>query len=75
MTESRGICIAPSGDYPLSLANIEELRRSLEIFKLSGKFVVAFDDTYTQSDYYLSSVADLIIVNPEGSVDWRGVGV
>ena len=70
-----GICIAPSGDYPLSLANIEELRTALEIFKLSGKFVVAFDDTYTQSDYYLSSVADLIIVNPEGSVDWRGVGM
>lgn len=71
----KGICIAPSGDYTLSLANIEELRHALEQFKLSGKFVVAFDDTYTQSEYYLSSVADTIIVNPEGSVDWRGVGI
>lgn len=71
----KGICIAPSGDYTLSLANIEELRHALERFKLSGKFVVAFDDTYTQSEYYLSSVADTIIVNPEGSVDWRGVGI
>ena len=71
----KGICIAPSGDYTLSLANIEELRHALEKFKLSGKFVVAFDDTYTQSEYYLSSVADTIIVNPEGSVDWRGVGI
>ena len=71
----KGICIAPSGDYTLSLANIEELRHALEQFKLSGKFVVAFDDTYTQSEYYLSSVADTIIVNPEGSVDWCGVGI
>ena len=71
----KGICIAPSGDYTISLANIEELRHALEQFKLSGKFVVAFDDTYTQSEYYLSSVADTIIVNPEGSVDWRGVGI
>jgi protease-4 len=71
----KGICIAPSGDYTLSLANIEELRHALEQFKLSGKFVVAFDDVYTQSEYYLSSVADTIIVNPEGSVDWRGVGI
>ena len=45
----KGICIAPSGDYPLSLANIEELRHALEKFKLSGKFVLAFDDVYTQS--------------------------
>lgn len=70
----KGICIAPSGDYALSLANIEELRHALELFKKSGKFVVAFDDVYTQSEYYLSSVADTIIVNPEGGVDWRGVG-
>ena len=71
----KGICIAPSGDYPLSLANIEELRHALEKFKLSGKFIVAFDDVYTQSDYYLSTVANTIIVNTEGSVDWRGVGI
>ena len=71
----KGICIAPSGDYPLSLANIEELRHALKQFKQSGKFIVAFDDTYTQSEYYLSTVADTIIVNPEGSLDWRGVGM
>ena len=70
----KGICISPSGNNGLSLANIEELRHALEKFKRSGKFIVAFDDIYTQSEYYLSSVADTIIVNPEGNVDWRGVG-
>ena len=71
----KGICISASGNNTLSVANIEELRHALKKFKLSGKFIVAFDDAYTQSDYYLSSVADTIIVNPEGSVDWRGVGI
>ena len=71
----KGICISASGNNTLSVANIEELRHALKKFKLSGKFIIAFDDAYTQSDYYLSSVADTIIVNPEGSVDWRGVGI
>lgn len=71
----KGICISASGDNTLSLANIEELRHALKQFKSSGKFIIAFDDAYTQSDYYLSSVADTIIVNPEGSVDWRGMGM
>ncbi|MBO7189487.1 MAG: signal peptide peptidase SppA [Alistipes sp.] len=71
----KGICISASGDNTLSLANIEELRHALKQFKRSGKFIVAFDDSYSQSEYYLSTVADTIIVNPEGSVDWRGVGM
>ena len=71
----KGICICLSGDNIPSLANIEELRHALKQFKRSGKFVVAFDDVYTQSEYYLSSIADRIIVNPEGSVEWRGVGI
>ena len=71
----KGICISASGDNIPSLANIEELRHALKKFKRSGKFIVAFDDVYTQSEYYLSSVADRVIVNPEGSVEWRGVGI
>lgn len=71
----KGICISASGDNIPSLANIEELRHALKQFKRSGKFIVAFDDVYTQSEYYLSSVADRVIVNPEGSVEWRGVGI
>ena len=71
----KGICISVGNSAAISLANIEELRIALEQFKLSGKFIVAFDDTYTQSDYYLSSVADKIILNPEGSLEWRGAGM
>ncbi len=71
----KGICISVGNSAAISLANIEELRIALEQFKLSGKFIVAFDDTYTQSDYYLSSVADKIILNPEGGLEWRGAGM
>lgn len=42
-------------------------------FKESGKFIVAYADTYTQSGYYLASVADKIAVNPQGSLDIHGL--
>ena len=70
----KGICIYSEGLGTISAANIEELRAALLRFKSSGKFVVAYDDTYSQSEYYLASVADQILINPEGSLDWRGVG-
>ena len=69
-----GICIKIDGMGTTNIANIEELRSAIERFKESGKFVVAYDDNYTQSDYYLASVADHIILQPEGSLEWRGVG-
>ena len=70
----KGICINVNGMGSVSAANIEELRSAVERFKASGKFVVAYDDSYTQSEYYLASVADHIILHPEGSLEWRGVG-
>lgn len=70
----KGICIKINGRGSVSAANIEELRRAIERFKLSGKFVVAYDDHYTQSEYYLASVADHVILHREGSLEWQGVG-
>ena len=70
----KGICIYCNGLGTISTANIEELRSSLLLFKSSGKFIVAYDDVYAQNEYYLASVADEILINPEGSLDWRGVG-
>ena len=70
----KGICIHCHGEGVVSVANIEELRFALERFKKSGKFVVAYDDNYTQSEYYLATAADKILLQPEGSLDWRGIG-
>lgn len=50
------------------------IRRAIEDFKTSGKFVVSYAIAYTQKDYYLASVADKIYVHPNGMVDFRGYG-
>lgn len=71
----KGICINCNGVGSVSPTNIEELRGALERFKESGKFVVAYDDMYTQSEYYLATAADQIILQPEGSLEWSGVGM
>jgi protease-4 len=71
----KGICIYCNGLGTISAANTEELRAALQKFKSSGKFIVAYDDTYTQNEYYLASVADEILINPEGSLDWHGLSI
>lgn len=68
-----GVCIYQNGVGTISATNIEELRQALLRFKQSGKFVVAYDDNFTQSEYYLASVADRISMTPEGSIEWRGM--
>lgn len=47
-------------------AILEELREALVEFKQSGKFIVAYNETYSQGGYYLASVADKIYMQPEG---------
>ncbi|MCD8029598.1 MAG: signal peptide peptidase SppA [Bacteroides sp.] len=54
-------------------ASLQEIRQALTDFKESGKFIVAYADYYTQRLYYLSSVADKVILNPKGSVEWQGM--
>ena len=67
-----GIYLNP-GWGAVSLANIEELRAALLRFKESGKFIVSYNEVYTQRDYYLCSVADKIYMNPEGGIMWQGM--
>jgi protease-4 len=54
-------------------ATVEEIRNALVDFKSSGKFIFAYADGYTQSSYYLASVADRIFLQPEGDFDFRGL--
>ncbi|MBQ8969538.1 MAG: signal peptide peptidase SppA [Bacteroidaceae bacterium] len=54
-------------------ATLQELRQALVDFKKSGKFIVAYSDTYSQAGYYISSVADKVMLNPEGVLDWHGL--
>ena len=56
-----------------SSASLEEIRGELESFKESGKFIVAYGDQYSQGLYYLATVADKVILNPQGSIGWHGL--
>lgn len=49
------------------------LRDALQDFRSSGKFVVSYANYYTQGAYYLASVADSVLLNPVGAVDFRGL--
>jgi protease-4 len=57
-----------------SFASLQEIRAALVDFKESGKFIYAYGDVYTQRLYYLSSVADKVMLNPQGAVEWKGLG-
>ena len=62
-----------AGAFSASGASLKEIRDQLVDFKESGKFIVAYSDVYTQGCYYLSSVADKLIMNPEGHLDLHGL--
>jgi protease-4 len=54
-------------------ASLKEIRNALLDFKKSGKFIVAYADNYMQKNYYLVSVADKILINPEGMLELKGL--
>lgn len=69
----KGIYLNFTGNGAIDYGNLEELRNGLLKFKESGKFIVAYNDVYSQPAYWLSSVADKVFINPEGFMDWRGM--
>lgn len=68
----KGIYLNVSGvnaGFPTAKA----IREAILDFKTSGKFVVAFSDVMSQKGYYINSAADEIYLNPQGSLDFRGL--
>lgn len=55
------------------IAQTQAIRKKLQEFKESGKFVYAYNDIYNQKNYYLSSVADSLFLNPVGAIDFKGL--
>ncbi len=53
-------------------ATLKEVRTALEKFRASGKKIIAYNVDMDKRDYYLSSVADRILINPMGSIDING---
>lgn len=54
-------------------ATIQEIRNALTDFKKSGKWIIAYGETFSQGGYYLASVANKMYINPEGAIDWHGI--
>jgi protease IV len=48
------------------LATLREVRAALQNFRQSGKPIYAYDADLSRKDYYLSSVANTIVLNPLG---------
>jgi len=69
----KGIYLNPM-DVQAGMATVEEIRSALKDFKTSGKFVYAYGEYLSQKAYYLVTVADSVMLNPQGSVDFRGLG-
>lgn len=55
------------------MAVIEEIRNALIDFKSSEKFIIAYSESYSQSAYYLSTVADKVYLNPAGDLNFIGL--
>ena len=69
----KGIFLRPT-DILAGIATVEEIREALIDFKGSGKFIYAYGEFLSQKAYYLVTAADKIVLNPQGSVDFRGLG-
>ena len=61
------------GELAVAPASAKALRDALLDFKQSGKFVIAYAESYSQMNYYIASVADKIYLNAVGSVAWNGL--
>ena len=69
----KGIYIEANGMVSV-LAQAQELRDALADFKKSGKWIMAFGEQFNTNDYYIASIADKIYINPQGGLEWQGLG-
>ncbi|AUT02371.1 signal peptide peptidase SppA [Nostoc sp. CENA543] len=60
------------GASNLGFASLKEIRKALEDFRASGKKVIAYGMEWGEKEYYLSSAADTIALNPFGAMEMNG---
>jgi protease-4 len=54
-------------------ASLKEIRQALEKFSKTGKKIIAYSTDWSEKEYYLSSVANQVIVNPMGAMEMNGL--
>ena len=58
-----------------AFSTLDEIRKAIEDFKASGKWVISYSDSYTEGGYYVSTAADKVYMNPTGSVELNGLAI
>lgn len=54
-------------------ATLYEVRKALEAFKESGKPIYAYETDWSEREYYLTSLADTVILNATGGMELNGL--
>lgn len=73
-TDSKISGIYLDASMPLGgFAQLEEIRNALIAFKSSGKPIVAYNEMYTEAGYYVASVANELMLNPAGMIEFNGL--
>jgi protease-4 len=54
-------------------AKLKEVRQALERFRAAGKTIIAYSTNWREREYYLSSVANTIVLNPLGAMEINGL--
>ncbi len=69
----KGIYIKCDG-AAAGIASMQSIDEALNYFKSQpDKWIMAYGDSYTQTDYYMASSADELWLNPQGAVDIHGL--
>lgn len=59
----------------IGYASLKEIRKALEEFRAAGKKIVAYGSDWSEKEYYVSSVADSIVLNPLGMMEVNGLSL
>ncbi|MBS1634702.1 MAG: signal peptide peptidase SppA [Bacteroidetes bacterium] len=62
-----------TGSPTAGMATLEEIRQALLDFRKSGKFIYAYSEMYSQKGYYMATVADKLLMNPQGGMEFKGL--
>ncbi|WP_341528993.1 signal peptide peptidase SppA [Nostoc sp. UHCC 0302] len=57
----------------IGYASLKEVRQALEKFRAAGKKIIAYGGNWSEREYYLSSVADTVVLNPVGMMEVNGL--
>ncbi|MBD2259236.1 signal peptide peptidase SppA [Pseudanabaena sp. FACHB-2040] len=68
-----GLYLKGGSELGIGLASQTELRKAIEVFRDSGKPVIAYDVSWTEREYLMASAAQSVYMNPFGNLEMNGL--